>query len=211
MVDSLEQLQRREQELAELRNRTLQSLEQQLATREHELVALTQQFEALKADFTYNLDLLRQRDEELASYDEAAVQHQAHEAALRGRVAELEALAGSLQSDLAAARAASEQQQFLLSAQRSELAALREEERLGRAEAALRQREQAEAARRGMQRELEEVREAAERQRVALQAAHQQQLQRAEEELAEAKQAASASARLAEQRQRELQEAAERE
>ncbi len=27
------------------------------------------QFESLKSDFAYNLDLLRQRDEELAAYD----------------------------------------------------------------------------------------------------------------------------------------------
>ncbi|KXZ46893.1 hypothetical protein GPECTOR_39g387 [Gonium pectorale] len=173
------------------------------------------QFEALKLDFTYNLDLLRQRDEELACYDEATAAQRAAEAALRGRVAELEALAGSLQAELQSARAAAEQQEFVLAAKRSELAGLLEEERLGRAEALLRTKEQAEAARRALQRDLEDARDQAEQQRRALHASFQQQLYEAQAaaaaEVAQLKQAAAASSQLAEQRLAELKQAAERE
>lgn len=54
-------------------------------------------------------------------------------------------------AELVAARAHAEQQEFVLSAKRSELSQLLEEERLGRAEALMRQREQAEGARRALQ------------------------------------------------------------
>ncbi|GIM13537.1 hypothetical protein Vretimale_16594 [Volvox reticuliferus] len=214
MSDSLEQLQRRERELTELRNRTLQSLEQQVAAQEREIGTLNEQLEALTSDFTYNLDLLRQRDEELAAYDEAAVQSQAQETALRGRVTQLEQLVTELEAELRSARAAAEQQGFLLAAKRAELTQLLEEEKLGRTEALMRQREQAETVRRALQRELEEARQQAERQRAALNAAFQQQLQEAQAamqaEVEQLKQAAAAASQLAEQRQQELQQAASR-
>ncbi len=54
-------------------------------------------------------------------------------------------------AELGSARATAEQQEYVLAAKRSEMAALLEEERLGRAEALLRQREAAEAARRELQ------------------------------------------------------------
>lgn len=56
------------------------------------------QFEALKVDFTYNLNLLRQRDEELSAYDEASARSQVHEEALRGHVSELEQVIAELQA-----------------------------------------------------------------------------------------------------------------
>ncbi|PNH11744.1 hypothetical protein TSOC_001422, partial [Tetrabaena socialis] len=172
-------------------------------------------FEALKADFSYNLDLLRQRDEELAAYDETAVRQAAQEAAARGRAAELELMVAELQAEVQAARGAAQQQEFLLQAKRAELAGLLEEERLGRAEALLRQKEHAEGLRRGLQRELEESLEQAERQRRALSAAFQQQLQEAQEglraQVAELQRGAEAATHLAEQRGLELQAVAARE
>ncbi|GLI67525.1 hypothetical protein VaNZ11_011738 [Volvox africanus] len=215
MSDSLEQLQERERELTELRNRTLQSLEQQVAAREREINTLNEQLEVLTSDFTYNLDLLRQRDEELAAYDEASVQSQVQETALRGRVTELEQLVTELEAELRSARAAAEQQSFVLVAKRAELTQLLEEERLGRTEALMRQREQAETVRRALQRELEEARQQAERQRAALNAAFQQQLQEVQAvmqaEVEQLKQAAATASQLAEQRQQELQQVAARE
>lgn len=54
-------------------------------------------------------------------------------------------------AEVRSARASSQHAEFLASAKRSELQQLLEEERLARAEALLRHKEQAEAARRGMQ------------------------------------------------------------
>eukprot|EP00879_Flechtneria_rotunda_P026924 GHRR01028771.1.p1 GENE.GHRR01028771.1~~GHRR01028771.1.p1 ORF type:complete len:254 (+),score=136.18 GHRR01028771.1:690-1451(+) len=97
--DAQAELQRKEHEVSQLRMATIRILEQQVADTQAQYQQLYVQFEELKADFQYNLQLSSDRDAELEQADAAAAAAAADLAAKSATIAQLQAGLAKAEND----------------------------------------------------------------------------------------------------------------
>lgn len=149
--DTRQLLSQKEHEIIRLREQALKQLEQQLDAKQQQFAELQAKFDILKTDFTYNLELLQGRDQELESYDAAfaAVTGQLNDK--ERQLSELQASVAQAHSDLRIERQKYAEAQAARESKLQELQQLLEEARSSKSEALLRQREDYEHQKRSLQ------------------------------------------------------------
>ena len=170
-------------EINRLRERHVADLEERLMTKETEVVDLEDSFSKLKEDFKYNLEVLEERDRDLREYDEV-LSREAKKGQDRSKVIdEMRGVVDKLQFELQGERQTRAEEQSFYKQKMYELKEEAQNAKYGREEAVLRQKERFESLRRGLEKEIEELKSERDLQNHHLRNEYGGKVQRLESEL----------------------------